>query len=641
MKITKHDVSFEQLDRSVDATPIATFLKLSLTVLLIGALLALVALRFFAPSQTLSSAGALVMVLVALLGRYLLGCGRIAAATSVAIFGFWSTLAMGVVSTGGLLSPLVIGFPVVILSVGWLISANAAWLVTGLTVCTTLVLLLAEGQHYFPDVSQPSVFAYASDQVIFYVICAILTVFFRHAYHRRLRDLRRMGLTLAQRTDELESRTAELGRAQSVANIGSWTYDIPTNHLELSPAARQIMRCEHADVFHFEGYVRLFHPEEQGTVARAWQAALAGAEFDEEHRIGTGDDVRWIRQIAETARSTDGTPQSMVGTMQDVTERKLAQLALSESEKRYRVMTEWSPDSILVHARGTILYANRAANRLFGSTVANALVGKTVRDLIPLEPTGDSPEEIFTAPENEDHFNKVETRLLRLDGTLFDVEMHGTSIIFSGEPATHFSLRDITERKQMESVIRHQALYDALTQLPNRRLFDDRLGQALSSNRRSGHHSGLLFMDLDNFKPLNDRHGHAVGDLLLVKTANRLNRCVREADTVARFGGDEFVVLLTELSTNHDESVAFTRAVAEKIISVITKPFQLTTVGKDGAESAVEHHCSISIGVVVFAGVNVPQGALIECADEAMYTAKANGRGQVCFSGHAMARTPT
>jgi diguanylate cyclase (GGDEF)-like protein/PAS domain S-box-containing protein len=606
-------------------------LKLSLTVLLVGAVLVLLGLRFVAPDQTLSSVGPLIMVGIALLGRHLLGRGRTMDATSVVIFGFWSTLLMVVVTTGGLRSPAVTGFPVVILTVGWLISANAAWWVTGLTVMATLVLLMLELQQMLPSMLPSPASAYASDQIIFYLVCAILTVVFRRAYRSRLRDLSRLSDALTNRTSELENRTAELKRAQSVAKIGSWTYQIASDQLVLSTEAGQIMRLEPGRLTRFEDYVRQFHPDDQGPVMLSWQAALVGAAFDQEHRIQVGDQTRWIRQIAEMAFSPDGQPVTMFGTMQDVTERKLAQLALSESEERYRVMTEWSPDSILVHRDGIILYANPAALGLFGAADAQELLGLPTSDLIQPDFADTDIENMHKLSEDEGTSTKIEARFLKLDGTPFDVEMQGTSIVFNGEPATHVSLRDITERKQMEDIIRHQALYDALTQLPNRRLLEDRLSQALAANRRSGLFSALLFLDLDNFKPLNDRYGHAVGDLLLIESARRLNHCVREADTVARFGGDEFVVLLTELSSSRQESVAFTQTVAEKIIAAITTPFVLAVQDGLGPDLDVEHHCSVSIGMLVFDGSNVPEGDLIKWADAAMYQAKAEGRSRACL----------
>ena len=132
---------------------------------------------------------------------------------------------------------------------------------------------------------------------------------------------------------------------------------------------------------------------------------------------------------------------------------------------------------------------------------------------------------------------------------------------------------DITEQKEAEEYIRNFAFYDTLTQLPNRRLLNDRLGQAKAASKRSGCYGALMFLDLDNFKPLNDTHGHDVGDLLLIEVAHRITSCVREMDTVARFGGDEFVVMLSELNVDKELSVAQAGNVAEKIRTTLAEPY--------------------------------------------------------------------
>lgn len=188
---------------------------------------------------------------------------------------------------------------------------------------------------------------------------------------------------------------------------------------------------------------------------------------------------------------------------------------------------------------------------------------------------------------------------------------------------------DITDRKEREDEMRRFAFYDPLTQLPNRRLFCDRLNQAMAAGKRSGNHSAMMFLDLDNFKPLNDLHGHAVGDLLLVSVAKRLRECVRELDTVARFGGDEFVVLLHELKTDKAASTEEACSVAEKIRAALAEPYVLTQPDQIG--SVVEHHCSASIGVVVFWGNEISQEELFQQADAAMYQAKEAGRDVVCL----------
>ena len=187
------------------------------------------------------------------------------------------------------------------------------------------------------------------------------------------------------------------------------------------------------------------------------------------------------------------------------------------------------------------------------------------------------------------------------------------------------------ERHVMQEEIRKLAFFDPLTQLPNRRLLDDRLGQALSASKRSGLHGALMFLDLDNFKLLNDTHGHWVGDLLLIEVASRLTDCVRETDSVVRLGGDEFVVLLSELDADKAQSTAQASIVAEKIRATLAAPYQLI-VSKLGDQcSTIEHRCSASIGVVVFVDHLSSQSDLMKWADIAMYQAKGAGRNTIQF----------
>ena len=190
---------------------------------------------------------------------------------------------------------------------------------------------------------------------------------------------------------------------------------------------------------------------------------------------------------------------------------------------------------------------------------------------------------------------------------------------------------DITERKEMEDQIRQLAFFDPLTRLPNRRLLNDRLSRAMATSKRSGRYCAVMFSDLDNFKPLNDLHGHEVGDLLLVEVAERLNNCVREMDTVARFGGDEFVIMICELDTDKTESAAQATAVAEKIRVALARPYVLTIEADEQSVKTVEHHCSASIGVTLFINHEASQGDILKEADNAMYAAKEAGRNMIRF----------
>jgi len=181
---------------------------------------------------------------------------------------------------------------------------------------------------------------------------------------------------------------------------------------------------------------------------------------------------------------------------------------------------------------------------------------------------------------------------------------------------------DITERIKSEKAIHKLAFYDPLTQLPNRRLIIDRLRHALSTSLRSGRYGALLFLDMDHFKTVNDTQGHAMGDLLLIELARRLQQCVRDGDTVARMGGDEFVVLLEDMSTQADVAATQTELVAEKIRNKLNQHFKLK-----------DHECSTtsSIGIALFRGQQESLEDLLMHADAAMYQAKSAGRNAIRF----------
>lgn len=220
---------------------------------------------------------------------------------------------------------------------------------------------------------------------------------------------------------------------------------------------------------------------------------------------------------------------------------------------------------------------------------------------------------------------KVEHRLLLADGRVKWVREHCTSSFDSaGRPLRSVGMvQDITERKEAEAEIRALALHDQLTGLPNRRFFLEQLPVALSAALRHHNHGALLFIDLDNFKQLNDTMGHEAGDRMLVEVAARLRACLRDVDMAFRFGGDEFVVLIEELGSDHDAAARSTSLVAEKIRESLARPY---------AVGDALHRSSPSIGATLFRGREESVDALLQRADSAMYQAKNSGRNRVCLS---------
>ncbi len=310
--------------------------------------------------------------------------------------------------------------------------------------------------------------------------------------------------------------------------------------------------------------------------------------------------------------------------------------ALHDSQALYRLLTEdaqdvlWRTDAHLV-----ITYISPADERLRGFR-ADEVVGRHVFDMFNGE--GVAVVKAMIARRAQDEASGTPVGFLNFevqhrckDGRLIwgevmskpDRNAQGDIIGYHG------ITREITGRKHLEEQVRQFAFHDPLTHLANRRLMLEHLDQAMSASKRSHRHGALLFLDLDNFKPLNDAHGHGVGDLLLIEVGERLKTCVREADTVARFGGDEFVVLLCELATQHDEATAQAAAVAEKVRTRLAEPYVLQAAP---SAPAIGHQCTASIGVAVFHGRDESQNSVIDRADAAMYQAKEEGRNRIRFA---------
>jgi diguanylate cyclase (GGDEF)-like protein/PAS domain S-box-containing protein len=311
---------------------------------------------------------------------------------------------------------------------------------------------------------------------------------------------------------------------------------------------------------------------------------------------------------------------------------------LSESQDLYKLLTEDTMDVLWkTDAQLRIIYISPSDERLRGFA-ADEVVGNSVFEMFTDEGIALVKNLLTQKPALEPdgtpkNFVTFEVQHRCKDGRLLWAEVlsrperdaHGKLVGFHG------ITRETTRRRQMEDRVRQLALYDPLTSLPNRRLLADRLDQALAAAKRSGLLGAVMFLDLDNFKSLNDTHGHSAGDLLLVEVANRLSANVRALDTVARLGGDEFVVMLREFEPNLAATHLRVAAIAEKIRLSLSAPYRLELRASHGSHSIVEHHCTASIGVVLFSGDSLTHEEIFMNADAAMYQAKAAGRNQVRF----------
>ncbi len=284
-------------------------------------------------------------------------------------------------------------------------------------------------------------------------------------------------------------------------------------------------------------------------------------------------------------------------------------------------LLDYATDAIIVRdMHGMVTFWNKGAERMYGWTNAEAC-GRQMLSR-PESESYDLQELVHLATRDGEWRGELLQR--RKDGNVLPVEARWTLIRNEqGHPLSIMAIEtDITQRKSAENKIEHLAFYDLLTDLPNRSLLRDRLQHTLESNDRNGRMGALLGIDLDNFKALNDSFGHDVGDLLLQLVAVRLSYCLRASDTVARVGGDEFVILLVDLSDSPNEAASRAKMVAEKILTAFQDPFLL---------GDYEAHSTPSIGITLFASGRDSADELLRRADLAMYQAKAAGRNTMQF----------
>lgn len=421
--------------------------------------------------------------------------------------------------------------------------------------------------------------------------------------------------------EALRANERFLRESQQVAGIGSYVTDLATGVWKVSPEMYKIFGIDASYPHTLEGWAAFLHPDTRDKLyAYHLEVERERKRFDYEYKIVRINDkaVRWVHGLGELEYDADGNPVRRIGTIQDITERKLAEEELAVAA----VAFESQNCMLITTPQGVILRVNSAFTRFTGYTAEEA-IGKTPGELLhsgrhdalyyqrmwdSLREKGRWQGEIWNRHKND----FIYASLLAI-----------AAVKSADQNVTHYvgSYSDIGDDKEVEAEIHRLAYYDPLTRLPNRRLLQDRLGQAIAASGRSGRYGALFFIDLDNFKALNDTRGHDAGDLLLVEVAQRFTGCVRDCDTVARQGGDEFVVLLDNLSSDVEEAARHAEQLGQKLRDAIDRPFSLR---------GQQYHCKLSIGVALFTHQDTVE-ALFKHADLALYQAKNAGRNTLRF----------
>ena len=410
---------------------------------------------------------------------------------------------------------------------------------------------------------------------------------------------------------------AALNDAQTLAQIGNWSFDYESKQLHWSAQIYELLEVSQETEPSKAPFLSVLHPEDYSSVKEAYKRGLRLQKpYELRYRLlFPNGNLKYVRQLTKIQFAVDGQPIRLVSTLQDITLQVLQELSIQESEVRFRTIADYTYD--WEYWRGNtaeILYISPSCLRVTGYSQ-----GEFIRDPNLIEKII-HPEDL---PSFKSHLteiihseeNHLEFRIIKKSGEERWIA-HGCRAVFNsrGEPnGRRVSNRDVTDLKIAEQVAQKLAFFDALTGLPNRRMLVDRLNQNLAQAKRFKRLMALMFIDLDRFKNINDTLGHDVGDELLIEVATRFSRCMRAGDTVARTGGDEFVVVLPQINQAADAV-----EVAGKLLESLHQP--ILVLGHS-------LNISSSIGIALFTeGSGDNAAELMKKADLAMYQAKRAGR---------------
>ena len=387
----------------------------------------------------------------------------------------------------------------------------------------------------------------------------------------------------------------------------------------ISPGVREVTGIGAEEVMKRpELLTEIIHPEDKSFFDSSVAASRASLlPCDRQYRIVLrSGEVKWVQDSARFSQNENG-DIIVDGVALDISDRKEAESALRQSEQRFRSLIENATDiTIIIDGEGIFRYISPSVKRILGYTPHQA-IGRSALEIVHPDDCATIVQTLNKVIENPKRSQSpVEYRVRHRNGCWCYVEAVATNLLY--DPAVKgivINCHDITQRKLAEEKLLHDAFHDALTGLPNRSLFTDRLEHALRrAKRRKDYLFAVLFLDLDRFKVVNDSLGHAIGDQLLVAIARRLEACLRAEDTVARIGGDEFVVLLEDI-----DSINEATSIVNRLQKKITSPIVL-----DGHEVFI----TASIGIALSSGGYLEPTNLLRDADTAMYRAKELGRAR-------------
>ncbi len=408
----------------------------------------------------------------------------------------------------------------------------------------------------------------------------------------------------------------QMAEAQEIAHVGSFEKDFTSGEMTWSAELYRLLGVEPDMTPTLDLFLSIVHPEDRTRFQSAHAESMRQGTMTElTHRIVRSDgELRWVESRAICELGPGGAALSMAGTLRDTTEQVESVRGQQEAESRFEIGFEQAGiATAILNLDGIVRRVNQAACSLLGRS-EEQLVGRnwvtfSASDEVPL---GAILAGRFAAGHDT---YAAERRFLRPDGDTVWGALHVTLVRDAAGRAAYYlvQLQDICQRKALEADLLHQALHDSLTDLPNRALLKDRLVRLLAGTRRRGTRVGVIFCDLDHFKQINDTLSHDAGDDLLKQAGAHILAAVRESDTVARFGGDEFVVVCEEAD------VGETSEVARAVLKAVSQHYRI------GDQDV---HVSASIGIAISDSAATAE-SLLRDSDAAMFSAKGLGRDRV------------
>ncbi len=427
-----------------------------------------------------------------------------------------------------------------------------------------------------------------------------------------------------EKTEEKNYKKLRLGleQAQALANIGHWELDLTTNHLYWSDEVYRIFGLKPQQFgATYEAFLNYIHPDDIDLVNNSYMSSLeAKIGYHVKHRIiRESGEIGFVEERCEHEFDEDGNPIRSIGTVHDITKQKIAQNELLLASEVFEKMN----DGVLItDAQQRIIKVNNAFTKMSGYTLED-VKGKT-----PSMLSSGWHDNLFYNALWDDINKKGqwngEVIDRKKDGTLYTAELNIIALYNDDGILTNYIsiTNDISDKKQQEKLIHNLAYYDSLTDLPNRVLFEERVVSRIPAMKHSEKKMALLFIDMDNFKNINDTLGHLMGDKFLIEVTKSIKGLINEEDTFARLGGDEFTILIENI-----DSVVDIVPIADKIVNTFSTPVKI---------EGVELYSGISMGISIYPDDGTSYEELMKAADTAMYQVKNSGKHNYQFYSKSM-----